>query len=238
MDNAIYASLTRQAGLMAEMRVVANNIANANTTGFRREGVIFAEHLSALDRNGDTLSMAHARGRTLDLDQGVLTQTNGNFDLAIEGEGFFLVETPDGTRLTRAGAFLPSAEGEVMTAEGFRLLDEGMAPIIVPAGASGVAIGADGTLSANGVVFGKIGVFNAPDDAQLTHQGGTAFTTDSPPEPVDDARIRQGFLEESNVDSVFEITRMIEVQRAYELGQSFLDREDQRIRSAISGMTR
>jgi flagellar basal-body rod protein FlgF len=238
MDNAIYASLTRQAGLMAEMRVVANNIANANTTGFRREGVIFAEHLSALDRNGDTLSMAHARGRTLDLDQGVLTQTNGNFDLAIEGEGFFLVETPDGTRLTRAGAFLPSAEGEVMTAEGFRLLDEGMAPIIVPAGASGVAIGADGTLSANGVVFGKIGVFNAPDDSQLTHQGGTAFTTDSPPEPVDDARIRQGFLEESNVDSVFEITRMIEVQRAYELGQSFLDREDQRIRSAITGMTR
>jgi flagellar basal-body rod protein FlgF len=238
MDNAIYASLTRQAGLMAEMRVVANNIANANTTGFRREGVIFAEHLSALDRNGDTLSMAHARGRTLDLDHGVLTQTNGNFDLAIEGEGFFLVETPDGNRLTRAGAFLPSAEGEVMTADGFRLLDEGMAPIIVPAGASGVAIGADGTLSANGVVFGKIGVFNAPDDAQLTHQGGTAFTTDSPPEPVADARIRQGFLEESNVDSVFEITRMIEVQRAYELGQSFLDREDQRIRSAITGMTR
>ena len=124
MDNAIYATLTRQSGLMAEMRVVANNIANANTTGFRREGVIFAEHLSALDRSGDTLSMAHARGRTLDLDQGVLTQTNGSYDLAIEGEGFFLVETPDGNRLTRAGAFLPSAEGELMTAEGFRLLDD------------------------------------------------------------------------------------------------------------------
>ncbi|QIR84013.1 flagellar hook-basal body complex protein [Paracoccus sp. AK26] len=238
MDNAIYATLTRQAGLMAEMRVVANNIANANTTGFRREGVIFAEHLSALDRRGDTLSMAHARGRTLDLDQGVLTQTNGNYDLAIEGEGFFLVETPDGNRLTRAGAFLPSAEGELMTADGFRLLDEGMAPIVVPAGASGVAVGADGTMSANGVAFGKIGIFTAPQDAQLTHKGGTAFTIDQQPEPVDDARIRQGFLEESNVDSVFEITRMIEVQRAYELGQSFLDREDQRIRSAISGMTR
>ncbi|WP_295047974.1 flagellar hook-basal body complex protein [uncultured Paracoccus sp.] len=238
MDNAIYATLTRQSGLMAEMRVVANNIANANTTGFRREGVIFAEHLSALDRHGDTLSMAHARGRMIDLDQGVLTQTNGNYDLAIEGDGFFLVETPDGNRLTRAGAFLPSAEGELMTADGFRLLDEGMAPIIVPAGASGVAVGADGTLSANGVAFGKIGVFTAPEGAQLTHQGGTSFTTDGAPEPVEDARIRQGFLEESNVDSVFEITRMIEVQRAYELGQSFLDREDQRIRSAIAGMSR
>lgn len=238
MDNAIYATLTRQAGLMAEMRVVANNIANANTTGFRREGVIFAEHLSALDRGGDTLSMAHARGRMLDLNQGVLTQTNGNYDLAIEGEGFFLVETPDGNRLTRAGAFLPSAEGELMTADGFRLLDEGMAPIIVPAGASEVAVGADGTLSANGVAFGKIGVFAAPEDARLSRQGGTTFTTDAAPEPIDDVHIRQGFLEESNVDSVFEITRMIEVQRAYELGQSFLDREDQRIRSAIAGMTR
>ncbi|SNR41244.1 flagellar hook-basal body complex protein [Paracoccus sediminis] len=238
MENAIYATLTRQSGLMAEMRVVANNIANANTTGFRREGVIFAEHLSALDRNGDTLSMANARGRLVDLDQGVLTQTGGNYDLAIEGDGFFLIETPDGNRLTRAGVFLPSAEGELMTADGFRLLDEGMAPIIVPAGASGVAVGADGTLSANGVAFGRIGVFAAPENGQLTYQSGTSFTTDAAPQPVNDARIRQGFLEESNVDSVFEITRMIEVQRAYELGQSFLDREDQRIRSAITGMTR
>lgn len=238
MDNAIYATLTRQSGLMAEMRVVANNIANANTSGFRREGVIFAEHVSALDRHGDTLSMAHARGRMLDLHQGVMTQTNGNYDLAIEGDGFFLVETPEGNRLTRAGAFLPSAEGELMTADGFRLLDEGMAPIIVPSGASEVAVGADGTLSANGVSFGRIGVFAAPEDAQLTQQGGTAFSTEAALEPVEDARIRQGFLEESNVDSVFEITRMIEVQRAYELGQSFLDREDQRIRSAIAGMTR
>lgn len=238
MDNAIYAALTRQSGLMNEMRVVANNIANANTTGFRREGVIFAEHLSALDRQGDTLSMAHARGRLVDLDQGVLTQTNGTFDLALEGEGFFMLETPEGPRLTRAGAFMPSPEGELMNADGHRLLDEGQAPIIIPAGASKVGIGADGTLSANGINFGRIGVFAPPEGAQITHDGGTGFAIDGDPEPVEDASIRQGFLEESNVDPVFEITRMIEVQRAYELGQSFLDREDQRIRNAITSMTR
>ncbi|MBK4216386.1 flagellar hook-basal body complex protein [Paracoccus caeni] len=238
MDNAIYATLTRQAGLMKEMRVVANNIANANTTGFRREGVIFAEHLSALDGRGDTLSMADARGRLLDLKQGVLNQTNGTYDMAIEGEGFFLLETPEGNRLSRAGAFMPSAEGELMNANGHRLLDEGLSPIIVPAGASHVAIGADGTLSANGIAFAKVGVFTAPEDAQMTHQGGTEFTLTADPEPLEDARIRQGFLEDSNVDPVFEITRMIEVQRAYELGQSFLDREDQRIRAAITAMTR
>lgn len=238
MDNAIYAALTRQSGLMNEMRVVANNIANANTTGFRREGVIFAEHLSALDGQGETLSMAHARGRLVDLNQGVLTQTNGSFDLAIEGEGFFMVETPDGPRLTRAGAFMPSPEGELMTADGHRLLDEGQASIIIPAGASAVAVGADGTLSANGVSFGRVGVFAPAEGAQLTHEGGTSFAFDEDPEPVETPSIRQGFLEESNVDSVFEITRMIEVQRAYELGQSFLDREDQRIRNAITAMTR
>ena len=238
MDNAIYASLTRQSGLMREMRVVANNIANANTTGFRREGVIFAEHLSALDRQGGTLSMADARGRMLDLNQGVLTQTNNNLDLAIEGDGFFMVETPDGVRLTRAGAFTPGPEGELMNADGNRLLDEGQAPIILPAGAGSVSIGADGTLSSNGLPFGRIGVFIPPEGETPTHQGGTLFSTTGAPEPAESPRIRQGFLEDSNVDPIMEITRMIEVQRAYELGQSFLDREDQRIRSAITSMTR
>lgn len=238
MDNAIYATLTRQSGLMKEMRVVANNIANVNTTGFRREGVIFAEHLASVDGRGDTLSMAHARGRLIDLNQGVLTQTNGSFDLAIEGDGFFMVETPQGNRLTRAGAFLPSGEGELMTADGHRLLDEGQAPIVVPAGASNVAVAADGTLSANGLPFAKVGVFMAAEDAQLTHEGGTLFATDVEPVALELPRVRQGFLEELNVDAVFEISRMIEVQRAYELGQSFLDREDQRIRGAITAMTR
>lgn len=238
MDNAIYATLTRQSGLMKEMGVVANNIANTNTTGFRREGVIFAEHLSALDRRGETLSMAHARGRLIDLRQGVLTQTNGSFDLAIEGEGYFALETPDGLRLSRAGAFIPSPEGELMTAEGYRLLDAGLAPVLIPPGASAVSVGTDGTMSANGIPFGQIGLFGQPEGTQLTHQGGTLFQLDADPEPLEEARIRQGFLEESNVDPVFEITRMIEVQRAYELGQSFLDREDQRIRNVITAMTR
>lgn len=238
MDNAIYAALTRQSGLMKEMRVVANNIANANTNGFRRERVIFAEHLAPVDGRGDTLSMAHARGRLIDLNQGVLNQTNGGFDLAIEGDGFFMVQTPRGDRLTRAGAFMPSGEGELMNADGHRLLDEGQAPILVPAGATGVSVAGDGTVSANGVPFARIGVFTAAEDAQLTHDGDTLFATDTDPEPVENPQIRQGFLEESNVDAVFEISRMIEVQRAYELGQSFLDREDQRIRGAITAMTR
>ncbi|WP_299906854.1 flagellar hook-basal body complex protein [uncultured Paracoccus sp.] len=237
MENGIYAALTRQSGLMREMRVVANNIANANTTGFRREGVVFAEHLSRLDRRGEGLSMADARGRLVDLRQSVLGQTNGTFDLGIEGEGFFMVSTPEGNRLTRAGAFMPSPEGELMNADGHRLLDEGEAPITIPPGAGQIAVGADGTISANGQPVGKVGLFTA-DDTQLTHQGGTLFAFDGAALPAEATGIRQGFLEESNVDPVFEISRMIEVQRAYELGQSFLDREDQRIRSTITALSR
>jgi flagellar basal-body rod protein FlgF len=238
MDNAIYASLTRQSGLMQELRVVANNIANANTAGFRREGVIFAEHLARLDQRGDTLSMAHARGRLIDLGPGAMAETGGDLDLAIEGEGFFLLETGAGLRLTRAGAFTSSAEGELMTAEGFRVLDEGQAPIILPPSGGEITIGRDGTMSLGGTAFARLGVFAPPPELDAAQLGGSSFAIDAPPEPVEAPQLRQGFLEQSNVDPVFELTRMIEVQRAYELGQSFLDREDQRIKAAINVMSR
>ena len=125
MDNAIYAALTRQSGLMREMRTVANNIANANTAGFRREGVVFSEYMVPLDGRGETLAMANGRGRMVDLAPGGMTQTNGQFDLAIDGEGFLMVQTPQGNRLTRDGAFMTNAEGELVNPDGYPLLDDG-----------------------------------------------------------------------------------------------------------------
>lgn len=237
MDNAIYAALTRQSGLMNEMRAVANNMANSATTGFRREGVVFSEHLTAIGPGRETLSMANARGREVDLTSASLSQTGGRFDLALEREGFFMVETPQGNRLTRAGAFMTSDEGELVNPDGHRVLDDGQAPIALPPGARSVGVGPDGTISADGLPIARIGVFDQSDRAGLRHQGGTLFAATAP-EPVEEPLVRQGFLEESNVNPVLEIARMIEVQRAYELGQSFLDGEDQRIRSVISATTR
>src|SRR5690606_33872324 len=137
MENAIYATLTRQAGLMREMQVVANNIANISTTGFKREGVIFSEYVAAL-RDAPSLSMARASARNRDLTQGTMEQTNGTFDFAILGEGFFLIGTPEGERLSRAGHFTPGPEGELLNPDGFALLDEGGAPIVVPPGVRAV----------------------------------------------------------------------------------------------------
>ena len=236
MDAAGYATLNRQSGLMREMGVVANNIANSSTTGFRREGVVFSEFVSALDQD-PSLSMAHASGRHVDLSQSTVAQTGGQFDFAIQGEGFFLIETPQGQRLTRAGSFTPSAEGELVTPDGYRLLDAGGAPIFVPPDAKGIAMSADGTMSANGQPIAQIGLWQPSDPLALKHQSGTLFEGGAL-EPAEGATVLQGMLEDSNVEPVAEIARMIEVQRAYELGQKFLDAEDERVRGVIQALGR
>ena len=236
MDAAGYTALTRQSGLMREMQVVANNIANLSTTGFRREGVIFAEHVARMD-HGPSLSMASGSARLVDLSQAGLSRTGGTFDLAIQGEGFFLIETPTGQALTRAGSFTPSAEGELVTPDGHRLLDQGGAPVFIPPDASAVSVALDGTISTNGQPVARLGLWAPVDPTALRHQTGTTFTVDEV-QPLDGASIHQGFLEDSNVEPVSEIARMIEVQRAYEMGQRFMDAEDERMRGVIQTLGR
>ena len=236
MDAAGYTTLTRQSGLMREMQTVANNIANISTTGFRREGVIFSEYIRQMEED-PSLSMARASGRQIDLTQAGLSQTGGIFDLAIQGDGFFLIETPQGERLTRAGSFTPSPEGELVTMDGNRLLDAGGAPVFVPPGARSLSIGQDGTMSADGEPVAQIGLWQPTDPNSLRHQAGTLFSA-SGVEPADTGIVMQGFLEDSNVEPVSEIARMISVQRGYELGQKFLEAEDARIRGVIQTLGR
>lgn len=234
METGGYVTLTRQSGLMREMQVVANNIANLSTAGFRREGVVFSEYLQQ-GGEGGSISMANANARVVDLTQGGMSTTGGTFDFAIQGDGFFLVNTPQGQRLTRAGSFTPSAEGTLVTPDGNPLLDAGGTPVTVPAGQ--IALAADGTLSANGQPFARIGLWAPVDPLALRHQSGTLFDGGAV-QPAEGATLLQGMLEDSNVDPVTEVSRMIEVQRAYELGQGFLDREDERMRGVIQTLGR
>jgi len=233
VDTATYISLSRQSSMLKELQITANNVANMATTGFRAEGIIFAEVVQSLQTDGGSVAMADARVRYTNFSQGELAQTGGTFDLAIQGEGFFQVETPAGIRLTRAGSFVPGPANELGTADGLRVLDVGGAPIFVPPDAREIQVGEDGTISADGTAIGQVGIVTVENKEMLTREAGQMFVPDGDVVPLENPSVFQGFIEQSNVNPILEITRLIEVQRAYERGQKLMDQEDERIRTAV-----
>jgi flagellar basal-body rod protein FlgF len=183
---------------MRELQVIANNIANASTSGFKAEGVAFSEHISRLGPDDPSLSMALARVRNTDFAQGSIAKTGGSFDLAIEGEGFFLVQSPGGERLTRAGSFTPNANGDLVTMDGYPVLDAGGAPVFVPQGLGPIGIAADGTISAQGRPIGQIGIVIPTDPNRLTREGSQLFAAPGGFEPAQNASVLQGFIEKED----------------------------------------
>ncbi len=231
MSNVIYAALSRQSALKSELSSLANNIANSSTVGFRGDSQIFSEYVNATPGQ-PSISQTRIGGRAINNSQGDLVRTGGAFAIAIEGEGYFVVQTPQGERLTRAGAFHRSETGALATAEGHLLHGAGAGTIDIPADAGAIIIAQDGVVSSNGAVIGTIRIAIA-DPTSLTREGATLFRSD---EEVSDvaASLRQGFVESSNVEPVLELSRLIEVQRAFEIGQQFLTSESERIERAVA----
>lgn len=235
METAGYAALSRQSSLLREMQVIANNIANVNTTGFRQEGVVFSEYIMQGDDIA-SVSMSTGRIHNTSFAQGGMEMTGSMYDLAIEGDGFFLIGTPNGERLTRAGAFATSSEGTLVTSDGYAVLDAGGAPVFIPPDATDLAIAQDGTISTAGRPIGQVGVVAPNDPLAMVREGSQLFEATGGYGPVENPKILQGFTEGSNVDPILQMARMVEVQRAYELGQSFAEREDERIRDAVKAL--
>lgn len=232
MDSTLpYLALNRQIGLAREMDTIANNVANMATTGFRREGLVFSEFVHAA-APGESVSMADLGARYPSARPGELTVTGGRLDLAIEGEGFFAIRSGEETLLTRAGAFMRSAEGLLVTPYGAPVLDDGGAPIFVPPESAALEVAQDGTISLDGAPVGRIGLVTAPPET-LTRVAGTAFRPEGETVPVEAPRLRQGALEGSNVDPVVEIARMIAVSRAYERVQGLTEDADERTRETL-----
>lgn len=236
MKNTIYTTVTRQSGLAQEMQVIANNIANMSTRGYRQQGVVFSEFVQ---RTGESqsLSMAKANTNSTAFAGGEITETGNPFDFAIEGEGFFVVDTPKGMRLTRAGSFQHDPQGELISPEGFRLLDIAQSPVRITGDPSELFVAPDGTISNANQPLTRIGLVFPTDMQALKREGGVLFDAGNSFEPSESASLRRGFLEGSNVNPILQMARMIEVQRGYEMGQKLLDREDARIREAIKTFT-
>ena len=234
MSNAIYASLARQEGLMKEMQVVANNLANSSTTGYKSDRAIFAELVVSAGPEALSLSVGALSGHAFDIEQGAMKFTGGPFDFAIQGEGYFVVDTPAGNRLTRAGHFQLDQTGKLVDAQGNAVMSAGGGEITIPPDAVNISVGNDGTISANGEIIDRIGVSGV--EGELVRDSNTYFNAPNGFEGIENPAVVQGALEQSNVSPVLEVARMIEVQRAYEAGQAILEKEDQRITQLITAL--
>ncbi len=220
MENTLYISLSRQMTLRREMDVIANNIANADTTGFKVENLMVRTEPARPAHMADgpnPVKFVLDDGVARDFTQGSMQTTGGAFDLAIEGKGFFKVETPAGERFTRDGRLTLSPEGKLVTEAGDAVQGESGEIVVDPAKGQ-VAIAQDGTVSQAGEKVGKVGVFLFDDRSVLAKDQGNLFknTSNAQPNPDTASRLHQGMLEGSNVNPILQITRMIEVSRAYE----------------------
>ncbi|WDI31541.1 flagellar hook-basal body complex protein [Hyphococcus flavus] len=235
MTNTSYVALSKQAGLSKELNSIANNIANADTAGYRREGFVFSEYVRMLEPHERSVSQTNIGGRFFDAAPGALVETGSAYDVAIEGEGYFVVQTPNGERLTRAGAFVMDREGQLTTQEGHLVLGEGSSPIALPPNATNITIANDGSIAADGAPVGRMALVSA-EPTELMREGGNLLRSTGELTPLEQPKLRQGFVEESNVNPVMEISRLIEVQRAYEMGQKLLKDDDERISKTVEAM--
>jgi flagellar basal-body rod protein FlgF len=216
------AALVNLSNLMAKFRsidVIANNIANASTPGFKREVAKFEEFLKQMppsesEDKPEILSLVADVGVVRDLSQGSINLTGAPFDLAISGTGFFVVQTPAGERYTRNGHFTLDGEGRLVTSGNAIVATEGGSLTIAPTDGA-VSIAADGTVSSKTATLGKIRIVDFADPARLKKEGASLYSSDQTTKPGA-GEIRQGAIESSNVEPVTEIARMIEVMRAYE----------------------
>jgi flagellar basal-body rod protein FlgF len=228
MDNALYVGLSRQMVLQRQMDIVANNIANVDTTGFKVESLMEktdpAEPAFTL-QGPRPVKFVTSDGVTRDFGQGTLRRTDAPLDLAIQGQGFFQVSTANGPRFTRDGHFTIDADGRIVTESGQPVLDDGGGEITLELNRGPVTIAQDGTITQGTTRIGKLGVYTFQTLATLQKTGDNLYqnTSNQQPQPATDARVRQGMLEGSNVQPILEITRMIEVSRAYEQMSQIMD---------------
>src|SRR5256885_3148887 len=246
MENASLVGLSRQMALQRELNVVANNIANLNTTGFKADNVVFHEFLMPGGRanqfaaNDRQLSFVQDRATWLDLSQGPVEQTGNPLDVAISGNAFMTVETPRGERYTRNGALQINSQGQLVTSEGLQVIGQN-GPIVFQPNDREISIGIDGTISVRegqnttDSQRGKLKLASFDRPQRLQKDGTSTYMAPpgaTPQAPVN-VRVNQGAIEKSNVKSVMEMTRMVEVTRAYTQISGMLQQQSDMRKSAI-----
>ncbi len=223
MENVLLITLSKQTSMRRTMDVIANNLANMNTTAFKAETVLLEEHQHVVkNTSGDAREIGFVMdyGLNRNFSEGHFEATDNPLNLAISGEGYFVVETPEGIRYTRNGNLSVDTQGRLVTAEGFPLLDIDNRTIVLDQDGDALTIAKDGSINANAQDEEEprrlqIASF---DNQHALKKAGTSLydAAEQAPVLVENARILQGRLERSNVSAIGEMTKMIETMRAYE----------------------
>lgn len=240
MENALLVGLSRQMVLRREMDVIANNVANINTNGFKTRSMRFSEHMQpaakaetfpTLDKK---VSFVVDKGTPIDLSAGMMERTGNPLDVAVRGDAFFTVLGPNGqNRYTRDGGFEINSRGHLVTQSGLRVVGEN-GPIEISTNETGVRIAEDGTVLTDQGNRGKLSLARFANPRDLLNEGGNLFRSSVPPQPAGPtARVETGTIERSNVKPVLEMSRLVEVQRAYSSISSMMGRTDELRRDAI-----
>ena len=242
MENTMYVALSRQSTLRRQMDVVANNLANMSTHGYKSGQMMFVEHLTK-SKGGDNLltpKLAYVRdiATMTDTKPGAIEHTGNPLDIAIQGDGYFVVQTPEGERYTRNGRLQLDNTGQLVNQLGQPVLADGGAPMVFAPEDTEIVVSKDGTVSTNNGELGKLRIVNFDNEQVLDRSSGAQFSTteDNPAQDVEDPTVLQGAVEGSNVEPILEMANMISVHRAYDGVKSFIEREDERQRNMIRNL--
>jgi flagellar basal-body rod protein FlgF len=239
MENSLLVALSSQGVLRRSLDLVANNLANIDTAGFKAERMVVIEapvaspkpYTDGPPRTTFVRDLASVR----DASDGRLEDTGNALDVALQGDGYFVLTTPDGERYTRNGHFRLDAGGNLVSEDGHAVQGEGGQPIAATAEDAAIGVTHDGTMTSERGAIGKLRVVRFADPGALEPAAdGLALAGDQVVEEMPAPTVLQGMIEKSNVEPILEIERMIRVQRAYDQAKTVIDREDERIRKMIT----
>ncbi len=239
MESSLYVGLSRQIVLNRAMTLVANNVANANTAGYRAQNPMFEEYISKERYDQNDLSMVYDKGQYDSTQAGTIQLTGNPYDVALQGPGFMGVTTPSGqVQYTRAGNFTVNNNNELVTPSGFKVAGPGGDGIAIPAGTKEVKITDQGEVTADGNTVGRIGVFEFDNLQDLRPEGNNLYSASTAGRPAIETKMVQGALEGSNVNAIQETTRMIEILRTYQSTMRMLQNEQERQVSSIQRLAK
>lgn len=233
MEQTMYVSLSRLTALRRQMEIVANNVANMNTTAFKGEKVMFEEYVQRPEPSRPT-SFVRDYGMMRDLNNGPIQITERPLDVAIEGEGYFVVLTPQGEFYSRNGAFSLNADGELVHMSGHPVLADTGQPILIDTDLGQPSIDSTGVVSdGEGNEVGRLDLVVFDNERELRGVGDSLYTTEQPPLPAELFTLTQFALEGSNVNAIQEMTNMMTLSRTYHSTQQMIERTDSLDRKAI-----